>query len=58
MIDHDKERHLLEVKMIVSIEAVDVDDAKDMLLDIIGTGDIEDLGFTCHSVIFEKYSAR
>lgn len=42
--------------MLVSVDALDIDDAKDMLMEVLGTGEIDDLGIACHSIAFEQYS--
>lgn len=50
-----REKYVLEVKLLVSVEALDLDDAKDMLTEILGTGEMDDLGIECHSIFFEQY---
>lgn len=51
----EREKHLVEVKMLVSVDALDFDDAKDMIGDVFGAGEIDDLGIVCHSIHIEQY---
>lgn len=48
----DREKRVVEIKMIVSIEAVDFDDAVDMLTEVFGN--IDDLGVECLSIAFKE----
>lgn len=50
------ETFLVEVKLLVSIEAPDFDDAKDMLEEVFGAGELEGLGINCHGVALEQYT--
>lgn len=51
----DREKYVLEVRLIVSVEALDLNDAQDMLTEVLGTGELDDLGIECHSIVFEQY---
>ena len=45
-----RERYMIEVSMLVSVDALDLSDAEDILLDIFGQGELDGFGITCHSV--------
>lgn len=44
------EKYVLEVKMLVGVDAPDINDARELIQDLFGDGELDGFGVTCYSV--------